>query len=90
MSRLEEQRRSQDLGGRVPGDGQGIFGCQRAWPGGPGAREKVVPPLRGRVGADDEVGNADLSGFLRVWVLETKFVDFFGGNLRLICGSAVS
>ena len=66
MSWLEEQRRSQDLGGRVPGGGQGIFGCQRAWPGMAGAANKVVPPLLGRVGADDGAGNADFRGFSRV------------------------
>ena len=49
-------------------------------------RKKVVPPLRGRRGEDDEVGNEDLPGFSTVWVLETKFVEFFGANLGPILG----
>ena len=44
--------------------------------------KKVVPPLRGRFDADDEVGNEDLPGFSRVWGWETKFADCFGANLR--------
>ena len=68
----------------MPGDGQGIFGFQRARPAVAGAGKKVVPPLRGRFGAVDEVENADLPGFLRVWVLETKSVDCFGRNLGMV------
>ena len=50
----------------------------------PGRGKKLSPPLRGRFGAVDEVENADLPGFLRVWVLETKSVDFFGRNLGMV------
>ena len=76
---LRRQRRIRDIGGRVPGDGRGIFGFQRAWPGMAGAEKKLSPPLRGRLGADDEVGNADLPGFSRVWGVKKKMCGFFGG-----------
>ena len=66
------------MGGWVPGDGQGIFGFQRWWPGMAGAGKKVVPPPIGRVGEDDEVGNADLPGVLRVWGWKRKSADFLG------------
>ena len=68
------------MGGRVPGDGQGVFGFQRAWPGMAGAGKKVVPPLIGRVSADDEAGNADLPGFLMVWDAEEKCVEFWSAR----------
>ena len=65
---------------RVPGDGQRIFGFQRAWPAMARAAEKVAPPLRGRFGADDEVGDAYLPGFLRVLGWKRKYAEFFGSS----------
>ena len=37
-----------------------------------GAWKKVVPPPIGRVGGNDEVENADLPGFSRVWGVANK------------------
>ena len=58
---------------------EGIFTCQRVAGVGRGGK-KVVPPLLGRFGADDERGNEDLPGFSMGLGWETKCADCVRGE----------
>ena len=60
--------------------GRGYLVFKERGPGMAGAGKKVVPPLRGRLGGNDEAGNADLPGFLRVWVAGEKCVEFWSAR----------